>query len=671
MLEFEREQREWLATQFDELTTELSELTPSIWAEQKRYLPPSVTSLPGYYRFEVAPYLREIVDCFSIDSPIREVSVMKGAQLGFTVGVLENVIGYLIDYVKTAPVMFVTADAELAKLRMESNITPMLQHSGLEHLVKSADERNTRKTGKTDKKIEWTGGGYLVPFGAQNANKLRSVSIQVLLCDEIDSWPANVGKDGDPLLLVTARTSAYESSRKIGEISTPLILGSSRIAQRFERGDQRRYFVNCLKCGHAQTLRWRRENAQTGERTGIVWDTDEGRIVPGSVRYLCEQCAHPHTNDDKTRLLSPDNGAEWRPTAQPASPHHRSYHVNALYSPVGMRTWEAMALAWQEAWDDARNRLLDPAKLQVFYNNDLGEPYELRGERVRFQAVSGHRRNAYHYGQIPNRYAIEHCGGPVHLLICSVDVHGDSLRVSVWGWCRDSRAILVDYERFDGDPSQLDDAGTWGRLRELIGSDDNDPKEYTADDGTRYRVMLTVIDSGYLTDQVYRFAGEYPAGVAPVKGREDTARVGAVREFQAFETPNGVRAYLISVDLYKDRWSAALRREWDGSAMQPVGHFNAPIDTTDKQLKELTAEVKVQTREGAKWHRTSGVPNELFDLLIYSSAGLDFVAHDVCTTDQLYIDNGPGQPPTKGPLEYTNAQLFWQFCEQQRPYVVE
>src|SRR5690606_15455120 len=132
--------------------------------------------MPGYYRFEATPYLREIVDCLSVDSPIREVSLMKGVQIGATVGILENAIGYCIDFVRTAPVMLVTADAELAQLRLGSYIIPMLQSSELDHLIKSSDERNNRKTGRTDKKIEWVGGGFLVPFGAQNANKLRSIS---------------------------------------------------------------------------------------------------------------------------------------------------------------------------------------------------------------------------------------------------------------------------------------------------------------------------------------------------------------------------------------------------------------------------------------------------------------------------------------------------------------
>jgi phage terminase large subunit GpA-like protein len=93
--------------------------------------------MPGYYSYDVAPYLREIADCFSIDSQIREIDVMKGAQIGATVGVLENIIGYVIDHVKSAPVMLLTADAELAKIRVDSYITPMLQHSGLDHLIRS------------------------------------------------------------------------------------------------------------------------------------------------------------------------------------------------------------------------------------------------------------------------------------------------------------------------------------------------------------------------------------------------------------------------------------------------------------------------------------------------------------------------------------------------------
>jgi phage terminase large subunit GpA-like protein len=623
--------REWLAQQFEALSSEFVSLAPSAWAEANRYLPASATAMPGYYRYSVCPFLREIVDCLGVDSPVREVAVQKGVQVGATVGILENLLGYLIGQVRTAPVMMVTADAELAKLRMESYITPMIQLSGLDKLIKSADETNGRKSGKTDKKIEWVGGGFLVPFGAINANKLRSISIQMLLRDEIDGWPDVVGKDGDPIKLSADRTAAYESSRKILDISTPLIKGQSKIAKRFLSGDQRYYNVCCLSCGFPQVLRWRNTSAD-GIVSGIVWETDGGRLVQDSVRYVCINCHHAHTNDDKTRLLSSDNGAEWRPTAQPVNPYIRSYHLSALYSPVGMQTWNACVEKWIEAWDDEHGRPKDMGQLQVFYNNVLGDPFEVRGEKLRFDQVSSHRRDWYQFGEIPNQMCERYCGGPVMALVCTVDVHKDNLAVSVYGWCRDLRAVQIDYWRFEGDTEQLDNPDTWGKLRALI-----EDREYIADDGKRYRIVVTLVDSGYRADDVYRFCAEYENNVFPVKGRELPPKAAAFKEFSAFTTSLGTVGYGITVDIYKDRWHAALRRGWNGEDIQPGPHFNAPMNATDKQLKELTVETKREKIEkatgkriGHEWHRPGGANNENWDLLIYANAALDMLAQNVC-----------------------------------------
>ncbi len=622
---------DWLVDQYASATVSLELVTPSQWAEKCRYLPPSTTALPGPYRFEVAPYLRVIVDCLSVDSPVREVAFMKGVQICATVGVLENAIGYLIDHVRVAPAMLVTADDDLAKLRMESYVTPMIQESKLSHLIKSSDLHNARKTGKTDRKVEWIGGGFLIPIGAQNPNKLRSLSIQFLLRDEIDGWKDVIGKDGDPIRLSTDRTAAYESSRKIVDVSTPLIKGTSKIAKRFALGDQRHYFVCCLKCGFPQVLRWRSTDTN-GVVSGIVWETDNGRLVPDSVRYLCQSCLHPHTNDDKMRLLSPEHGAEWRPTAEPSSAHFRSYHLSALYSPVGMQTWGACVQKWLEAWDPEANRPRDMGALQVFYNNVLGEPFELRGDKLKFEKVSSHRRSEYRLGEIPNTFVLAHCGSPVLLLVCTVDVHKDNLAVAVFGWARDRRAFLIDYYRFEGNTEDLEDEATWGKLDSLIID-----REYTADDGRRYRIMLTLVDSGYQADVVYRFCDGFGGGVFPVKGREGSTKNATFKEFSEFTSPLGTKAFMITVDYYKERWSSALGRSWNGHDHQPETHFNAPVDTTDKQLKELTVESKVQKTNpltgaviGVEWRRPSGAANELWDLLVYANAALELLALDVC-----------------------------------------
>ncbi len=647
--QFEANQREWLALQFDGLTDEIPVISPSKWAEERRYLPPQVTPLPGYYNFEVTPYIREILDCMSMDSPIREVSVMKGAQIAATTGLLENTIGYFIDHVKTAPIMMVTADADMALLRLESYITPMLQYSDLMHLMRSADESNKRKTGRTNKKLEWIGGGSLVPFGAQNANKFRMITAQVLLNDEVDGWPDTVGKDGDPVELIRKRAASYEANRKVLDLSTPLIQGQSKIETLYKRGDQRKYHVRCLRCEFQQVLRWSHTDNETGVTTGMAWETEGGRLVPDSVRYLCRHCSHEHTNSDKTKLFAESSGAEWLPTTESVSPFVRSYHLSALYSPVGMQSWGMQAQMWLEAWDVEKSRARDGRKLQVFYNTVLGETYELRGDFVRFESVSAHRRSEYRFGEIPNNaFALRYCGSCVLLLTCTVDVHDESINVAVFGWCVERRAMLVEYKVFEGDCKHLDDAATWGELRKLFNE-----KEYTADDDKRYRVNVMLIDSGHLTDVVYSFCQEFETGVYPIKGTAVSPKSARVPEFAEFKSPGGMLIYGITVDLYKDRWSVSLRRGWDGMGLQPQGHFNAPADITDKQLKELAAEVKMkklnkQTGDqiGFEWKRKGA--NELWDLLVYANAALDLMAWHVGKSLEW---------------ETTNWTAFWDLCQ--------
>lgn len=636
--DWESDQRTWLASALGDVTVELEDLSPSEWAEATRYMPPGVTSIPGFYRFAVTPYLREPLDCLSPSSPIQFIAMMKGAQVGATVGLLENTIGYYIDKVKTAPMMLVTADGELAKLRIDGYISPMIQHSGLDELIKSSDKKRSRKTGITDKRIDWEGGGSLVPFGAQNANKLRSVSIQILLRDETDGWPQRVGMDGDPMALSENRTVAYSGNRKILDLSTPLIKGLSQIEAQYKLGDQRKYHVCCLSCGGPQELRWKRLS-DSGVVSGIVWKVEDGRLVHDSVRYICMHCGHAHGNDDKTRLLDPAHGARWVPTAEPSTPERRSYHISALYSPVGMQTWASCVHKWMLAWDDERNVSRDLGALQVFYNNVLGQTFELQGEKLRLRDVSPHRREEYAYGEVPNSYAVANTGGAIVLLTCAVDVHKDNLAVAVMGWTEGQQSFLIDYWTLTGDTEQLDDPGTWGALRDII-----EKRIYVADDGARYRIQLTLVDSGYRTEQAYSFAAEYESSVYPIKGRASAASGATVKEFGEFTTTMGTTAFGITVDLYKDRWSAALRKTWSGQGLQKAGQFNAPRDATDKQLGQLTVEVKREKIEkrtgkrlGHEWHRPGGSKNELWDLVIYNNAALDMIAWNVCV-GQLGMD---------------------------------
>ncbi|MEG1884827.1 MAG: terminase gpA endonuclease subunit [Alistipes sp.] len=654
MLDIDRVGADWIVEQVNGLTERIEHVSPSDYNEANRYLPESVTSMPGYIRYAVNPYMREIVDCFDVDSPVREVNLKKGVQITYST-VLESGTLYYMGHVKTLPIMYMTADKELASARIENNFIPMLQQSGLEHIIRSSDEGNSRKTGKTKNHIQFEGGGYLVPFGAINANKMRSFSIAVLLKDEIDAWPDKVGKDGDPDKLSDDRCSAYWERRKILRGSTPLIKGTSKIEKAYLRGDQRKYMVLCKKCKFPQELRWSTED-NVG---GFKWDLDDGgTLILESVRYCCQNCGEAHFEHDKDRLFSEKNGAHWKPTAKPVEPGIRSYHLPALYSPFGMQPWYKCVLAYLDAFDPVERKVKDIHAYQVFYNNVLAEPFEIMGAKIRFESVSLHRRMIYKQGDIPNNFALRYAGSPILFLTCQVDVHKSFLAVSVMGWAKDARCFVIEYKRLDGeDCSDLSDP-VWSELRKII-----EETTYTADDGKIYKVLLTLIDAGYAHDTTVTFCSDYGSNVYPILGRDRPSKSNNIIEFAQFETRLGTIGYRITVDHYKDRIAPVLRREWvEDSGEQDAYHFNAPYDLTDAQLKELTVETRREQTDSSgitsyKWHRPGNARNELWDLLCYGHAAVEILAWSICI-EQFE-------------LKTIDWPVFWEFIEHEQKYFID
>lgn len=635
MPDIERVGIDWLIDEVDNMPDKIDRVTPVKYNEETRYLPQGVSPRPGYIRYDLFPFLREIIECFDPLSPVREVNLMKGVQTGYTT-CLESILLYYIGHIKTAPLMFLTADKELAAGRVENNIIPMINESGLSHLIRSADEGNSRKTGKTKDFIQWDGGGFMIYNGAMNAAKMRQYSVPLMLKDELDGWKMAVGKDGNSDTLTDARLSAYWDVRKILRGSTPL-LEPSMIGDAHTRGDQRVYKILCKACSYPQVIKQEHIDKETGEVNGFRWDLDEhGTLILESVRYCCENCGHEHYEYDKEYIFAEENGAHWEPTTRPREPGIRSYHLPAFYSPFGFRPWYKCIGDYLEAYDPDLKQTKSISKLQEYYNNTLGVPFRVGGSKIRFESVSSHRRAVYHVGEIPNKYAIEYSGSHVLFLLCTVDVHKNNLAVGVFGVTRDGRDYLIEYSRFetksdDDECSELT-SPVWGRLRSLI-----EEKKYIADDGKVYGITLTLIDAGYANDTVTTFCSDYAGGVYPILGRDRPAKNQRISEFAEFTTQAGTVGYRVLVDHYKDRLAPVLRREWnEEDGLQPIYHFNAPVDATDKQLKELTVETRKEKTDEATgtvtyfWHRPGNARNELWDLLVYANAGVDILAWAIC-----------------------------------------
>lgn len=591
----------YLIAQINLIKHEKEYLKVSEWAERNRYLPPELSPQYGHWDNSVTPYLVEIMDCFSESSYVRHVSFMKGAQIGATTGIIENFIGYIIDHVP-APTMFMQADKEMAELAVELRIDRMITTANLQDKIFSQGKSNdnfNRKTGSTKSKKEFI-GGFLLARGSNSPAKLRMVSIKYLLMDEVDGFAYSAGKEGDPVVLAEKRTAAYSSTRKIFAASTPANLKTSKINKLYLRGDQRKYHVPCKDCGHFQELIFEKNKDGFG---GIVYEKDEnGNLIIDSVGYSCVECGVIWKNSDKINFLPK---GKWIPTATSTEYTRRSYHLNSLYSPIGMYSWVDACQEWIACDRDTN-------KLKAFINTVLGLPWEERGDPKKGRQIRNNRIS-YLAGTIPD---------DVLFLTAACDVHKNRIDVEILGWGIDQVSYSIKWLSIEGDTS-TSKGSAWTDLEKLIMSPIG-----------KHRISMTLVDSGYLTDLVYRFCARFGAGVFPLKGVQkyngkNAYKLVDVKGYGSLQCLNVV------VDFYKDRLAAWIEKKVektnDGGEHFPWGLCFYPADYDDAYFKQYTNEQKMEVVDakgevsGYEWRKiSSSAPNHAWDCRVYNVVAFDF-----------------------------------------------
>lgn len=596
----------------ESLKDSISTMKVSDFAEARIVLPDGLTSMPGPLRYAVNPYLREIADALSESSNVQEIAVMKGSRVGFSVGVGDAWMAYIIAQAPGS-VLYVNADKETAQQTVELRFDRVLQSAGLaERIFSQSEKRNNRKSGDT-KAMKQFPGGYLMAIGPNSAGKLRGYGIRYANLDEVDAWKGEVGfekKEGDPVTLIKRRTDEYERIRKILYGSTPTIAGESRIEEMFAYGDQRYYYVPCRHCGHYQVLKWRDEHG--GYR--FKYELDEhGILVPESVHYVCEECGGHWRNADKSWFLP---RGEWRPTARSRTPTFRSYHISALYSPIGMRSWESVVQEWIDIGTDESKR-------KAFVNTVLGETWQERGDAPDLNRVML-RREEYARGLLPDT-----ANGKALFATLGADVHRDRIECEIVAWGKDKESWSIDYHVLEGETSDPS-AAVWNELYRLI---------TTPHAGLP--VVQALIDSGYNTHSVYEFC-ERIDGATPAKGSTYT-REWAVRRRTLKEHDTEIAE--VNTDSLKAELYGYLRlgEPVDGEEFQR-GYPHFPVDYDRRHFTRLMAETRVRERDKYgklrfRWKLPHGSRNEQLDCRVYAMAALylhaQMVAEQVFGEEQV------------------------------------
>lgn len=596
-------------------------LTVSEWADRFRILSPESANEHGRWRTDRTPYLREIMDCLSANSPIRRVVFMKSAQVGGTECGL-NWLGYII-HNSPAPTMIVYPTVEVAEDVSKDRITPMINTTPeIAERLRENRSRGSENT-ITEKKFR---GGLLKLSGANSAASLRSKPMKNLFFDESDGYTNNADGEGDPVSLARGRTTTFTERLKELEVSTPGLTGG-RIEKSFLAGDQRRYFVPCPYCRHMDHMRW----------SNLRWSPGP----PEDAKLLCANCEILIEEKFKTQMLA---GGEWRATAESRA-GVRSYHINGLYSPLGWFKWSDMATEFEAAQKD-------PSLLRPFVNIRLGECFEDRNEAVKPETILA-RREVFPE-QVPIR---------VGVLVAAVDVQGDRLEYAIKGYGEGEESWLIAASSVPGDPEQTE---TWLKLDEIL----REPWKHES--GVDMRVECVAVDCGFKSDSVYRFTK--PRADRFVFATKGGNTVGSPLVGKpTMNNPYRARLYTLCTDTGKETLAARLRIRKPETDRPAPGYVHIPDWVDEEYAAQLTSERAVRKFEPGKkpvrkWEQLRD-RNEAWDLEVYCLAALRIlfgptpatslakrVARLQAAQQALSLEGGPPkEPPPEGPSPVPSA----------------
>ena len=576
----------------DQAKTHRSNVSPSEWYEQNMVMPKG-SAMAGKFTFDHTPFWREPLDCASPYHPAKEISIMKGAQVGGTTAVLNPIVGYTIA-VNPGNMMFLTGHSDLSKDAMDK-IDLMIDNAGIRGLIGHKDlrARNTR-TGDTlnEKKFY---GGYLKMGSVTNHNLLRQHDIMIMIVDDYDAAAGSSKYAGATRELVQKRTTAYRHKKKIYWVSSPQVEGRSNIEEVFNLSDQRYYHVPCPCCGDFIILKW---NIEVDERNsaGIYYETDDkGTVIRDSVGYICQSCAGFF---DDTKKYDMNLAGFWKPTADAKEEDHYGYHISSLYSPPFMDPWAHYAQQYVNAnpSEGARHE----KKHQTFVNVVLGETYQQAGKSPNANELMKNIR-PYEIGIIPESISERDGNGKIMLLTCACDINGklDDARLDyeIVAWSENGSSYSIDHgsigtfiyaeskkknvkDRYKWTYEIGKERNVWDEFDKVIG------KIYDTDTGRKMKVFMTGVDTGFLDKYAWEYVDKSNFAMVGLKGDpqnfEKYTRDGIdMPRYKVGKSRSGL--FTLESNMYKDDVSDRMALKWsDRNNNQPSGFMNFPTPNGNK-----------------------------------------------------------------------------------------
>lgn len=565
--------------------------TVSEWADAERRLSPESASEAGKYYTSRTEYCRGIMDAFS-DPAVQQVVVVSSSQVAKTT-ILENVVGYHV-HRDPCPIMIVQPTLKLAEDFSKDRLDPMIRDTpALTGLFAKANARSSGNS-MLHKRFR---GGLAVLAGANSPASLAGRPIRIALADEVDRWKDEVGAEGDPVKLLSVRTTAWWN-RKLGFFSTPTVEGVSEITKLYENSDQCKYFVPCPHCGHEFVLQFEHLKYAEGEH---VVANEDGRVIrtATSAWFECPDCSG--SINDSQRRASVRRG-KWIATKEFRGT--RGFWIWTAYAPF--RTALEIANEWLSS-------LGDREKLITFRNTWLGLTWRETGEAPDSEKVYA-KRESHSLGTIQPG---------VLFLTAGADVQKDRIEVSIYGWGRNRQRWLVDHVIL---PGRTSEEQIWSELTEIR------LRSYRHPGGAMLNIARFCIDSGYESQMVYRWVREqHTPDVMAVDGRTHLGGMTIGQpspvdiDIAGRKIKRGIKVWPVDTGKLKSELYGCLNlpRPEEGQEYQN-GYFHLP-QVSEEFCRQLTAEhlVTKVNNKGYRIHQWEKLRerNEGMDCAVYARAG--------------------------------------------------
>jgi len=597
------------------------------WADAYRRLSPASGAVGGQFetrRVEVArgPML-------ATDEPgVVYLTIMVATQLMKTT-IIENVIGKHI-HLDPCPILVVQPKDDMVEAFSKERLAPMFQSTPV--LKERVGDTRTRK-GDNTLGYKRFPGGHVAIVSAGSPTNLAMRASRITLLDEIDKYATT--KEGDPVLLAEERGSTFSNRLHIRACS-PTSEETSRIYKSYLESDQRKAYVPCPHCGHAQDLDFFRH---------VHWEKKGSRHTTETAAIYCEACGAAWTERQRLDALQ---DITWRQTAtficceegqdprsnrlwefddrfkvgyalcshcgrRAISNHHTGVTASKLYSPF--LTMAELASKWIESEKD-------PESKQTFYNTQLGLPYRIEATREVSASTIATRQEIY--DEVPNR---------VLVITAGVDVHPGSkqtpsqgrIEVEAVGWDQFEESWSLAYRVFHGDPARPE---VWNELDKFLLT------PFRRQDGHKMRILGVCVDSGgHNTQEAYGFAvARAGRNVWAIKGASDRGGqwtpVWPVHNSRRNHAYRGsYRPVLIGVNAAKEaiRQRLLITEPGPGYCHFPTGRPASYFDqlTVERLIIERKAGVMVRY-----WHLPNHRSNEALDNRVYAYAALHGLIHE-------------------------------------------